>query len=425
MVDRLDEENLRLKRAVRELSILNEIGVAISSTMSVDKMTELIMKKCIHHVGTEQGAIWLVGQEPKADPLKTFVRVTDTSILSGLPFRMGMNLIGWMLKNQKPLLSNNLAEDERFKGIEKESEKIRSLLAVPLTLKNKMVGILCLFNKKDDSDFTPDDQRLLSIIAIQSAQTIENARLYEEEQKLQALEEDLRTARHIQQSLLPKENPKLEGIDIAGLSIPAKQVGGDYYDFIPIDNEHWGIAIADVSGKGTPAALLMANLQACLRGQALINRSVKDTVSKTNFALSRFMDMGKFITLFYGIINIKDKSFTYTNAGHNFPFLLDKENNLTTLEKGGTILGISDKSVYEEETIQLKPDDLLLLYTDGITEAINEKEEMFEEERLLQLLKDNQTLSAPRLSQKIVDDVILFSGNVPQSDDITLVLVKT
>jgi sigma-B regulation protein RsbU (phosphoserine phosphatase) len=424
MTPSLEEENLRLKRAVEELSILNEMALATSSTMGVERMTELIVKKCVQHIRAEQGTIWMVGQVPEADPLKTFVRVMDSSV-SGLPYRMSTNIIGWMLKNQKPLLISDLASDERFRGMQRESEKIKSLLAVPLRLKNKMIGVLCLFNKKDNSDFTSEDQRLLSIIAIQSAQAIENARLYEEERKLVALEEDLRTARLIQQSLLPKENPILEGIDIAGLSIPAKEVGGDYYDFIAIDEDHLGIVIADVSGKGTPAALLMANLQACLRGQALIDRSAKDTVGKANFMLSRFMDAGKFITLFYGILDLRDKTFTYTNAGHNFPLLLGQEGKLTTLEKGGTILGISDRLAYEEETVQLKPGDLLLLYTDGITEATNEDEEMFEENRLLRVLRENQSLSAQQLSQKIVDEVLLFQGTAPQSDDITLVLAKT
>jgi sigma-B regulation protein RsbU (phosphoserine phosphatase) len=424
MVDRLDEENLKLKRAVKELSILNEIGAAISSTIGVDKVTELIMKKCIMHIGTEQGTIWLMNKEQEVNPLKTFVRVTDATI-AGLPYRLGINLVGWMLKNQKPLLSNNLSQDERFKGIDKESAQIRSLLAVPLTLKNKIIGIICLFNKKDNLEFTSDDQRLLSIIAIQSAQTIENARLYEEERKLLVLEEDLRTARSIQQSLLPKGNPKIPGIELVGLSMPAKEVGGDYYDFIPIDDAHWGIAIADVSGKGTPAALLMSNLQACLRGQAVINRSVKDTVTKSNIMLSRFMDPGKFITLFYGILNLEDKTFTYTNAGHNFPFLLDKEGKVKTLEKGGTVLGILKDAGYDEETVQLEPANLLLMYTDGITEAINAEEEMFEEERLLALLQDNSSLSAQQLSDKIVEDVLRFCGTTPQADDITLVLMKT
>ena len=424
MVDRLDEENLKLKRSVKELSILNEIGAAISSTIGVDKVTELIMKKCIMHIGTEQGTIWLMNKEQEVNPLKTFVRVTDATI-AGLPYRLGINLVGWMLKNQKPLLSNNLSQDERFKGIDKESAQIKSLLAVPLTLKNKIIGIICLFNKKDNLEFTPDDQRLLSIIAIQSAQTIENARLYEEERKLLVLEEDLRTARSIQQSLLPKGNPKIPGIELVGLSMPAKEVGGDYYDFIPIDEAHWGIAIADVSGKGTPAALLMSNLQACLRGQAVINRSVKDTVTKANIMLSRFMDPGKFITLFYGILNLEDKTFTYTNAGHNYPFLLDKEGKVRMLEKGGMVLGILKDAVYEEETVQLEPESLLLMFTDGITEAVNAEEEMFEEKRLLALLQNNSSFSAQQLSDKIVDEVLQFCGSTPQADDITLVLMKT
>jgi sigma-B regulation protein RsbU (phosphoserine phosphatase) len=424
MTEGLREENQRLKRAVEELSILNEIGLAISSTLGVEKITELIVKKCTKHIRAEQGAIWLLSEGDKITPLKTFVRIMN-STFSGVPYHFGMSLTGWMLKNQEPLLINELTKDERFKGIEKESEKIRSLLAVPLKLKNKMIGVLCLFNKKEGSDFTPDDQRLLSIIATQSAQTIENARLYEEELKLLALEEDLRIAREIQQSLLPKSDPAIEGMELTGLSLPAKQVGGDYYDFIQIDDNHLGLAIADVSGKGTPAALLMANLQACLRGQAVINRSVKDTVANANFMLSRFMDTGKFITLFYGILDIKDKTFTYTNAGHDFPILLHPGGDLRTLEKGGLILGISDRSAYEEEVVQLKRGDLLLLYTDGITEATNEKDEMYEKERLLHLLKNNLRLSVQNLSRKIVDSVIDFQGTYPQEDDITLVLLKT
>ncbi|HVP37137.1 MAG TPA: GAF domain-containing SpoIIE family protein phosphatase [Terriglobales bacterium] len=423
MIEGLKEENQRLKRAVEELSILNEIGLAISSTLGVEKITELIVKKCTKHIRAEQGAIWLLSEEDKATPLKTFVRIMN-STFSGVPYHFGMSLTGWMLKNQEPLLINELAKDERFKGIERESEKIRSLLAVPLKLKNKMIGVLCLFNKKDNSDFTLDDQRLLSIIAIQSAQTIENARLYEEERKLLALEEDLRIARQIQQSLLPKCDPSIRGMEITGLSLPAKEVGGDYYDFIQIDDNHLGLAIADVSGKGTPAALLMANLQACLRGQALLNRSVKDTVTKANFMLSRFMEAGKFITLFYGILYLKEKRFIYTNAGHNFPIVLRSGGDLKKLEKGGLILGISESSKYEEETIQLESRDLLLLYTDGITEAINESGEMFEEERLLKLLRENQTVPARDLSRTIVNSVIAFQGTQPQEDDITLLLLR-
>jgi phosphoserine phosphatase RsbU/P len=417
----LEQENLELKRAVEELSVLNEISAAIGSSMKVEEITKLIISKCIKKIEVEQGAVTLL-KDDSTDPFKTFVRVIDKN-MENVPYRLGVNLAGWMFKNQKPLLINDLSTDQRFTGISLETGKIKSILSVPLKVKNKLIGLLSLFNKKGD-DFNAEDMRLLSIIAMQSAQTIENARLYEEERKLLALEEDLRTAKNIQLSLLPKENPHIPGIDIAGVSLPAREVGGDYFDFIPIDDRHLGIAVADVSGKGTSAALLMANLQASLRGQALVNQSVKDTVTKINFMLSRFIDRGKFITLFYGILDIKDKTFTYSNAGHDFPFLLTKDGSLQTLEKGGIILGIFDNSSYEEETVQLKPGDSMLLYTDGITEATNEKDETFEKERLLELLRNNQDHSAQNLSQKIVDSVITFQGTNPQSDDITLVVVR-
>ncbi len=418
----LEEENLRLKSAVEELSILNDIAVAISSTMKVEEINKLIISKCIQTMGVEQGAVTLV-REDQAEPLKTLVRVMDKKF-DNIPYRLGMSLTGWMLKNQKALLINDITTDARFSGISLETGDIKSILSVPLKVKNKMIGHISVFNKRD-SDFTAEDQRLLSIIAIQTAQTIESARLYEEERKLLALEEDQKAARRIQQSLLPKENPTIQGIDIFGRTIPAKQVGGDYYDFIRIDDSHLGIVIADVAGKGTPAALLMSNLQATLRGQALVNRSVKDTVAKVNFTLSKFMDMGKFISLFYGIMDTQNKTFTYTNAGHNYPFLLDKEDNTRKLEKGGVVLGTLDDFVYEEETVQFKPGDLMLLYTDGITEATNDKDEMFEEERLLELLKANRKGSAKEISEKIVDEVVSFQANQPQGDDLTLVLIKT
>jgi len=421
MQNNLEEENLRLRRAVEELSILNEITTAISSTMKVEEITKLIVSKCIQRIGVEQGAVTLL-KEDQAEPLKTFVRVMDNK-MDNVPYRLGLSLTGWMLKNQKPLLINDLSTDQRFSGISLGTERIKSVLSVPLKVKNKMIGHVSLFNKKE-KDFTEEDLRLLSIIAIQSAQTIEYARLYEEERKLVDLEKDLKVASHIQQALLPKGNPTFEDMEIFGQWIPAKQVGGDYYDFIQIDDSHLGVVIADVSGKGTSAALLMANLQACLRGQAMINRSVKDTVTKINFMLSRSTDMGKFITLVYGILNTKNKTLTYTNAGHNYPFLLDKDGNVKTLESGGTVLGAFENFGYEEETLQLNPGDFLLMYTDGITEAMNDKGDMFEEERLLKIIKENKHLSTQELSQKIVDSVLSFQGSTPQSDDLTLVLLK-
>jgi sigma-B regulation protein RsbU (phosphoserine phosphatase) len=421
MANNLKEENRKLKRAVEELSILNEIASAISSTMEVEEITRLILSKCIEKIDVEQGTITLL-KESVSDPFKTFVRVEDSPV-KGVPYRLGVSLAGWMLKNQKPLLTNDLVNDPRFKGVDREEAKIRSMLCVPLKVKNEMIGLISLFNKKKGA-FTPDDQRLLSIIAMQSAQVIENARLYEEEKKLQQMEEDLKTARNIQLSLLPKENPSLPDIDIAGFSLQAREVGGDYYDFINIDQNRLGIVIADVSGKGMPAALLMANVQATLRGQALTNYAPGECVAKSNSLLCRSVDVGKFVTLFYGILNTKEKSFTYTNAGHCYPLIFNPKGEFKKLEKGGLILGVLDNYSYQEEKMILKPGELLLLYTDGIIEAFNKRDEPFEEERLIKVVQENFNLGAKEISKQIVDDVIAFQEDVPQSDDLTLVVVK-
>ncbi|MCK4428089.1 MAG: SpoIIE family protein phosphatase [candidate division Zixibacteria bacterium] len=421
MSNNLEEENRKLKRAVEELSILNEIASAISSTMEVEEITKLILSKCLEKIDVEQGTITLL-KESTTDPFKTFVRVEDSPV-KGVPYRLGVSLAGWMLKNQKPLLTNDLVNDPRFKGVDREEAKIRSMLCVPLKVKNEMIGLISLFNKKKGA-FTPDDQRLLSIIAMQSAQVIESARLYEEEKKLQQMEEDLKTARNIQLSLLPKETPSLPHVDIAGLTLAAKEVGGDYYDFINIDEDRLGIVIADVSGKGMPAALLMANVQATLRAQALANHNPSECIAKSNSLLCKSVDVGKFVTLFYGILNTKEKNFTYTNAGHCYPLIFNSKGEFRQLEKGGLILGMLEDYSYQEEKIVLQPGELLLLYTDGITEAFNQRDEQFEEERLIKVVQENLSRDAKEISKQIVDDVIAFQEDVPQSDDLTLVVMK-
>jgi len=421
MANNLEEENRRLKRAVEELSILNEIASAISSTMEVEEITRLILSRCIERIAVEQGTITLL-KESITDPFKTFVRVEDSPV-KGVPYRLGVSLAGWMLKNQKPLLTNDLVNDPRFKGVDREEAKIRSMLCVPLKVKNEMKGLITLFNKKKGA-FTPDDQRLLSIIAMQSAQVIESARLYEEEKRLQQMEEDLRTARNIQRSLLPKQNPTLPNADIAGLNLQAREVGGDYYDFIRIDRDRLGIVIADVSGKGMPAALLMANVQATLRAQTSQDLSPKECIIRSNSLLCRSVERGQFVSLFYGILDIKAKGLTYANAGHCYPLIFNPKGEFKELEKGGLILGVSHDYPYREERIALHSGELLLLYTDGITEAFNERDEQFEEERLVKVVQENLSLDAEEISQQIVNRVIAFQEDVPQSDDLTLVVMK-
>ncbi|EQB62941.1 MAG: Serine phosphatase [candidate division Zixibacteria bacterium RBG-1] len=417
--NRLEAENLQLRQAVEELSILNEIAFAIGSQTEVDKISELIVSKCTKKIKAEQGCILLLSEDQNS-PFKTYIRKIEHKT-EMIPIHLGTTLMGWMIKNQKPLIINDLKNDKRFQSL--DPGDFHSLLMVPLKLKNKFTGVLCLFNK--DGEFSSDqDQRLLSIIAVSSAQVIENARQAEIEKKFQEMERELLVAKEIQIRLLPKEPPQVDGFDIQGYTLPTKQVGGDYFDFIELPDKNLGVAIADVSGKGMPAALLMANFQATLRNQSLAKNSPSEMVSNCNNLVCRSVEKGQFVTFFWGALNCQEKSFNYVNAGHNPPFIFNKRGEITRLTDGGLILGLLENVPFEQKKVKLNSGDLLLLFTDGITEAMNETQAQFEEERLIKVVEENRLSSADQIIKKITQEVLAFQGLQPQFDDLTLVVIK-
>jgi sigma-B regulation protein RsbU (phosphoserine phosphatase) len=421
--NQLIDENRRLRAAVEELSALNEIATAITSTQTLEQIIDLIVRKCVKHIKVEQGAVMLLDEKDQDKPFHTMIRKQD-SLSNILPYRMDAQLTGWMLKNRNPLIVNDLTTDSRFKFMVSNDFPIKSLLSVPMIVKGKMIGLLTVFNKKAELGFTTGDQRLLGIIAAQSAHVIENARLYQEEQALIRLQEEMRLAYEIQVDLLPKSQPVLTGYQVAGKSIPAKDVGGDYFDFIPIRDNSLAFCLGDISGKGIPAALLMANLQATLRGQTLMGKDCKACVSFANEILYHSTAPNKFATLFYGVIDGSKNELSYCNGGHNNPFFFSRENKLTPLDKGGLIVGIMPSVPYEEETIPFNPGDLLIIFSDGITEAMNNSEEEFSEQRLIDLIIKNRNETPENLIDIIIKSVKDFSGGQSQSDDITLVIIK-
>lgn len=422
-IDQLIEENTRLRAAVEELSILNDIATAISSTQSLEKIVDLIVHKCVKHLRVEQGAVMLLNEEDMHKPFHTMIRKQD-SLINSLPYRLDTQLTGWMLKNRTPLLVNNLETDSRFRLSPDEKVSIRSLLGVPLMLKGRMTGIINVFNKHDNSEFTSNDQRLLSIIAAQSAQIIENARLYLEEQALQHIQEEMRVAKNIQENLLPKETPVSDSYQFAGRSIPAKEVGGDYYDFILLKDGRIAFCLGDIAGKGIPASLLMANLQASLRGQAFVGSECKDCVSFANNILYHNTDATRFATLFYAILDQEEHHLTFCNAGHNNPYLFSPGKEPIRLSKGGIVVGMMPDYNFEEDSIEFKNEDVLVLYSDGVTEAMNFSEEEYGEVRFEDIIRRNLHLPAGEMIKEIFKDVDSFTKGAPQSDDITMVIIK-
>jgi sigma-B regulation protein RsbU (phosphoserine phosphatase) len=420
--DRLGKENLRLKSAVEELSILNDIATAIASTQSLNQITNLIVKKCVKHLKAEQGSIQLVDEKDFVNPFHTMIRVRDSQNKIDA-IRFDEQLTSWMFTNKKPLLINEFRSEEKITLQENTILKIRSALSVPMIIKGKMIGILSLFNKESMDGFNESDQRLLSIIAGQSANVIENSRLFDEEKKLIQIQEEIRVARDIQQNLLPKEIPDINGYDIYAINIPAREVGGDYYDFIKVSEGKIAFALGDVSGKGLPAAMLMANLQATLRGQLLFCDCTKDCIKRANDLLYKSTDTSKFATLFFGILDTEKSILTYCNAGHNEPLFIVNE-KISKLDKGGLLLSCFEYSEYDEEEIIFEKGSTLVIFSDGITEAMNEAEEEFTDERLEKLLLNNINETSQGIIKNVIDDVKLHVGNFPQSDDITIMIIK-
>jgi phosphoserine phosphatase RsbU/P len=244
-------------------------------------------------------------------------------------------------------------------------------------------------------------------------------------QELERKKNELQIARNIQKSFLPKEIPQPQNFDLDALNLPAREVGGDFYDFIPISKEKMGLVIADVSGKSVPAALFMAFSRTMIRAKATGNPGAANIIRDVNQLITKEAEYGMFVTLFYGVLNCKERTFTHVNAGHNPPILLEaKTDNLKTLKTKGIAIGALEDVIFEEKEIKLETDDVILFYTDGVTEALNYEDQQFGEERLFKLLKENKDLSANKMISKIIENVVEFSGGRTQFDDITLMVLK-
>ncbi|HTC92514.1 MAG TPA: SpoIIE family protein phosphatase [Terriglobales bacterium] len=240
--------------------------------------------------------------------------------------------------------------------------------------------------------------------------------------RLRKQAQEYEEARQIQQALMPKEIPQIAGLEISGSWLPARIVGGDYFDVFKFSATRLGLCIADVSGKGMPAALLMSNLQAVVKGLATENTSPKELLEKVNRVMAGNTTEGKFITLFYAVLDVDRKTLQYTSAGHNPPVLTREDGAQERLEYGGLIVGAFPESVYEQGEIALRPGDRLVMFTDGLSEVTNKSGEEFGEKRLAELARNNRQLSAEALHRCLLDRVTDFSGGEFE-DDATILVV--
>jgi sigma-B regulation protein RsbU (phosphoserine phosphatase) len=298
-------------------------------------------------------------------------------------------------------------------------------LVLPIRHKGDTGAVLCLGPKMTGKAFQPDEIEFLYALGNLAFVSLTNSYLVEEQIEKERLEEEMRLAREIQERLQPRELPRMTGLDAASLALPSRHVAGDYFDAVRLDDNRMLYAIADVTGKGVPASLLMSNLQACLRVLTPLDISIEDSTAHMNRVICENTGFDKFITYFHGIFDASDGSFRYVNAGHNPPTLVRADGTIELLKVGGLLLGVIAGQPYESASVVLGDGDVLAMFTDGVTEAMSPENEEYGEERLEALLKAHRTETAAGILQALREDIRDFTDDTPVlSDDLTIILIK-
>jgi sigma-B regulation protein RsbU (phosphoserine phosphatase) len=334
-------------------------------------------------------------------------------------------------KPQTVYLDDNRSWVRRENIPESDAAKLRELqseVLIPLRTNTAVEGFLSLGPKISEAAYSPSDLHLLQSVAHQTALALDNTRLVEqvatEVAKRERLTREIEIAREVQFTLLPQTMPVIPGLDFGGHCRPAAGIGGDYYDFIPLEGERAiGLAIGDIAGKGIPAALLMAGLQAALRGQALAgSRDLPRLMVNINKLIFESSPSNRYATFFYG--EYRNGAFTYVNAGHNAPMLLREDGRIERLEAGGSVIGMMDFAAFALGSVLIGPGDALLGFTDGVSECMNPRDEEWGDDRLAQVLRENRDRPATELVTRIMTAADAFAAGAKQHDDMTLILMK-
>jgi sigma-B regulation protein RsbU (phosphoserine phosphatase) len=409
----------KAKKETTEKEILLDVDRLISSSLNLNEVLELILDSLKRLVKYDAAAIFLIDKEKKeVGEIKT--RGFDPAIEPDLRLKLGQGLVGWVAENRKPVIVPDVEKDPRYINARHET---KSEIVAPIITDQRTTGVFNLESNQVNA-YDYEDLNLLTAFASHCAVAIERARLHQEILIKKKLEEELLIARKIQESFLPAQDPVLPDFDVSGINIPSEQVGGDYYDFIPIVEDQIGIAIGDVSGKGIPAALIMASFRASLKAEIRNNYAIRTIFFKVNNLLYESIERENYVTAVYGVLDIKNKIFTFSNAGHNPPVLRKREGKIEYLTEGGVALGILQNHNYRERALGLNPGDLILFYTDGVTEAVNESGEEFGTKRLEKILIENYSLEAKQLQGKIYQEIKDFTRDKPGQDDYTMIVIK-
>lgn len=413
------EHIAEVQRTRLEIHLITQIALKLANALDLQEVLSLIVDSLKQVIDYDAAGIFVLSEDGRDIEGET-LRGYESSDPGLVRQKLGQGLMGWVVEHMAPVVVTDVSRDPRYVNARPET---RSELAVPLFTGGKVIGC---FNLESDrlGAYTERDADHLMTFASHAAVAVERARLHAEILKKRRIEEELALARRMQLSLLPRSAPKLQGFDVAGVNVPSEMVGGDYFDYIRLTEKDLGIVVGDVAGKGIPAAFVMASLRASLRIESVSHYAISTILSRVNDFLYESMEPDRFVTAFYGVLDLRDRFLTYANAGHNPPLLLHADGSRELLSEGGLLLGAFPGALYHEHRIQFKKGDVLVLYTDGVSEAENPEGEQFGVERVDEIARQ----VAPRGSRAVIRSLLKaireHEKTTSLQDDITLMVIQ-
>ncbi len=405
-------------------ALLYRLSQAFNSSLDLDEVLNRVMDEVITVTHAERGFLTL--REIDGELVFRIARGIDHEVIEDPQFQISRSVVDEVARNGEPLLTSNAQEDERFSSRKSVMFLgLRSIICAPLKIKDAVIGVIYLDNRIQSGVFTNADLELLTAIAGSAAIAIENARLYQVAVEKGRMERELQMAYRVQSSLIPEETPQLAGWEFAALWQPAREVAGDYYDFILGENDKIGLVIADVTDKGMPAALFMALTRSIVRASLDQVLPPAEGLTKANRLICADLTTNMPVTLFYGLLEPTKGELTYVNAGHNPPihYRADRD-HFVKLNRTGMFLGFDHEATYEQQIQAIQSGDFIIFYTDGVTDAIDAEDHLFGQERLEEILETTRNSSATEILANIESAVSDFIGGTAPYDDITLLVLK-
>jgi len=414
-----------LRKANERLSVFYDFGRHVGNLLDIDRLLKTVARRIMKLLPADSGVILLKRLEKYEVRLHwaggTFREVSEATY--------SRTAVAKAIDQKRGLLIQDISSQPELSAAESVRQlHIESTMVVPIVLENEVFGALCLSACGRRGDFGPDDFAMVSGIAGQMAIAIKNAHLADSIRRTTAekerLQKEIEIAAHVQKSILPTSAPSIPGLDVAGVSLPAREVGGDFFDYITLGTDALGATVADVSGKGLAAALLTLQSRNVIHAIARENRSPAEVLRKANSVIYHdYSRADMFLSAFYGVIDSSSRTLRYASAGHNPPLLLRADGNCTALNSTGGLLGVTTVLPIAEETVSLGSSDLLALYTDGVSEARDDTGAQFGCERLAEKLAKYRDLPAQEIASQVLREVASFAGPNP-FDDATLVVIK-